>query len=117
MEAYNLNLEYCGILRNFICSLSDDIEEKEEDEQQEDNPVENDSSEDEPSDAAEKGDPGIYLNKICLILWSNKTKRLRNTLANTIIQLEANATQNYKIIYHILQTLQKLTAQSYPHIT
>lgn len=69
---------YCGVVRNFIRSLSDNIDENEEDEQQEDNPVENDSSEDKPSDAAEKGDPGIYLKKICL---SNKKKRLRNTLA------------------------------------
>ena len=59
MEVYNLNLVYCGIVRNFICSLAEDNDEKEEDEQQEDNPVENDSSEDEPSDAAEEEDPGI----------------------------------------------------------
>ena len=59
MEVYNLNLVYCGILRNFICSLSDDSEEKKEDEQQEDNPGENDSSEDEPSDTAEERYSGI----------------------------------------------------------
>ena len=59
VEVYNFNFMYYGIVRNFICSLSDDSEEKAEDEQQEDNPVENDSSEDEPSDDAEGGDSGI----------------------------------------------------------
>jgi len=54
-----LNFAYGGIVRNLICSLSEDSEQKEEDKQQEDNPVENDSSEDEPSDAAEQRDSGI----------------------------------------------------------
>ena len=59
MEVKKLYLVYYGIVCNFICSLSDDSEEKAEDEQQEDNPVENDSSEDEPLDDAEEGDSGI----------------------------------------------------------
>ena len=59
VEVYNLNLVYYGIMRNFTCSLSDESEETAEGEQQEDNPVENDSFEDEPSDASEESDSGI----------------------------------------------------------
>ena len=59
MEVYNLNLVYYGIVRTFTCSLSDESEETAEDKQQ-DNPVENDSFEDEPStDTAEERDSGI----------------------------------------------------------
>ena len=49
------------LLLDFICSLSDEIENEEtaEDEQQEDNLIENDSFEDEPSDAAEESNSGI----------------------------------------------------------
>ena len=49
------------LLLDFICSLSDEIENEQtaEDEQQEDNLIENDSFEDEPSDAAEESNSGI----------------------------------------------------------
>ena len=59
VEVCKLNLVYCGIVRNFICSPPDDSEETAGDQQQEDNPVENDSFEDEPTDDAEESDSGI----------------------------------------------------------